>query len=74
MKLANKLLCNWQQIAFYMIHIQQNNLVIIVNNLSVIIDYSEDLESINEVLSIYVATEEELEEHKTRIRKTYKED
>lgn len=67
MKLANKLLCNWQQIAFYMMHIQQNNL-------SVIIDYSEDLEAINEVLSIYVATEEELEEHKKRIRKTYKED
>lgn len=57
-----------------MIHIQQNNFEIVVNNLSVIIDYSEDLEAINEVLSIYVATEEELEEHKKRIRKTYKED
>ncbi len=44
------------------------------NNLSTIIDYSEDLEAINEALSIYVATEEELEEHKKRIRKTYKED
>lgn len=57
-----------------MMHIHQNNLVVIVNDLSVIIDYSEDLEAINEVLSIYVATEEELEEHKKRIRKTYKED
>lgn len=57
-----------------MIHIQQNNLEVIVNNLSVIIDCLEDLEAINDVLSIYVATEEELEEHKKQIRKTYKED
>lgn len=57
-----------------MIHIQRNNVEVIVNSLSGIIDCSEDLEAINEVLSIYVATEEELEEHKKRIRKTYKED